>query len=234
MIEIDYDRVEAVLFDVGGVFLIPHHEVLRPILGKIVGGLPADETFHLAHYSGIRLDASETTDDQFWAGYNRRYVEALALGDEHHHALATAIHHVWLSGMNLWSWELTTNIEALSAISSRARTGIVSNADGTVERQLANAGICQVGAGRGTEVEVVVDSSAVGVAKPNPAIFAFALEPMDLPADRVLYVGDTHRYDVIGAQRAGLQVVHLDPYRLHRDEGHACIDSLWDIHDALR
>jgi hypothetical protein len=48
---------------------------------------------------------------------------------------------------------------------------VVSNSDGTVERQLRRARICQIGAGRGTSVLVIVDSAIFGMAKPDPSIF---------------------------------------------------------------
>ena len=49
------------------------------------------------------------------------------------------------------------------------KLAIVSNADGSVEAQLAADGICQVGPGRASTVDAVLDSSVVGVAKPDPA-----------------------------------------------------------------
>jgi uncharacterized membrane protein YhiD involved in acid resistance len=48
---------------------------------------------------------------------------------------------------------------------------VVSNSDGTVERQLRRRRISQVGAGRRTSVLVIVDSAIFGMAKPDPSIF---------------------------------------------------------------
>ena len=64
---------------------------------------------------------------------------------------------------------------------------------------------------------MVVDSTVVGVAKPDPAIFGIALDALGVPASAsgtVLHVGDSLRYDVAGALAAGLQPVHLDPHGL--------------------
>jgi putative hydrolase of the HAD superfamily len=55
----------------------------------------------------------------------------------------------------------------------------------------------------------------VGVSKPDPAIFAVALEALGIPdAERstVVHVGDSLRYDVTGAIAAGVRPVHLDPH----------------------
>ena len=54
---------------------------------------------------------------------------------------------------------------------------------------------------------LVIDSGVVGVTKPDPAIFGFALDELDLPADRVLFVGDTPAVDYVGGTAAGIRSV---------------------------
>jgi putative hydrolase of the HAD superfamily len=110
------------------------------------------------------------------------------------------------------------------------RLGIVSNSDGTVEEQLRRHGICQVGPGQGIEVLAIVDSGAVGVAKPDPAIFASAIAALDRPVTDIGFVGDSVRYDVLGAEAAGLVPIHLDPYGLCQTEHrHDHIGALRDL-----
>jgi putative hydrolase of the HAD superfamily len=60
----------------------------------------------------------------------------------------------------------------------------------------------------------LVAAGEVGVSKPDPAIFHLALERAGAPADQAVYVGDNYWADVVGAQRAGLRPVLLDPHRL--------------------
>jgi putative hydrolase of the HAD superfamily len=230
---IDAGRVEAVLFDVGGVFFIPSHAVLRPLLDELDVLAPDDDTFRRAHYAGIRHLEDELEDDAFWTGYNARYVESLGVADADRGRVAEAIHDVWLSGMRLWTWIQDDAVSALARVAKRTRVGIVSNADGTVEGDLRRFGICQIGEGTGTRVEVIVDSTVVGVSKPNPEIFRYALEPMNLRAEQCLYVGDSYRYDVVGATRAGMQVVHFDPYELHDGAAHARVQALEQLADLL-
>ena len=230
---LDVSSIEAVLFDVGGVFFIPNHLVLRPLLADLSVAAPDDESFHRAHYVGIRHWEDELEDDAFWTGYNSRYVESLGIDVVDRTRVGEAIHGVWLSGMRLWTWVQDDAVAALARISKLTRVGIVSNADGTVERDLGRFGVCQVGEGAATNVEVIVDSTVVGVSKPNPKIFSFALEAMNLRAEQCVYVGDAYRYDVIGASRAGLQAVHFDPYELHSDATHARARSLAELADLL-
>ena len=55
--------------------------------------------------------------------------------------------------------------------------------------------------------DAVVVSGDVGVTKPNPAIFAPALEQTRLVANEALFVGDSPEDDVAGARAAGLRPV---------------------------
>jgi putative hydrolase of the HAD superfamily len=73
----------------------------------------------------------------------------------------------------------------------------------------------------------------VGVSKPDPAIFALALDALGMPtADRstVVHVGDSLRYDVVGALAAGVRPVHLDPHGYcPAPDGHEHIRRLDEI-----
>jgi putative hydrolase of the HAD superfamily len=84
------------------------------------------------------------------------------------------------------------------------RLVVVSNGGGGVRSFLESRGLAGA-------FEVIVDSFVVGVEKPDPRIFARALDPLGVPPDRVVHVGDFYYVDVIGAKRAGLTGVLLDP-----------------------
>jgi putative hydrolase of the HAD superfamily len=59
--------------------------------------------------------------------------------------------------------------------------------------------------------EVVIDSSVVGVAKPDPKIFDFFFEAFPgVERQECLYVGDSMTWDVPAARLAGLVPCHLD------------------------
>ena len=64
----------------------------------------------------------------------------------------------------------------------------------------------------GVPVAAVIDSGAVGVAKPDPGIFTLALNAVGVEAARAVHVGDTVAADVVGARAAGVRPLHLDPY----------------------
>jgi putative hydrolase of the HAD superfamily len=58
--------------------------------------------------------------------------------------------------------------------------------------------------------ETVVVSHFEGVEKPNGELFERALERMNVPADRVLHVGDSPELDGVGARNAGIDFVWVD------------------------
>ncbi len=107
--------------------------------------------------------------------------------------------------------------------------GVVSNAAGQIESVLARFGVCQVGDGDGVPVVVIVDSTIVGVAKPDPAIFSFALDVLDVKPESVAYVGDSYANDVVGARAAGMQPFLIDPYDDHAGADYARIKSVADL-----
>lgn len=88
------------------------------------------------------------------------------------------------------------------------RVGVVSNADGRIAAALERAGLAGL-------LEVIVDSTVVGVHKPDPAIFAHALEPLGLSAAETWYLGDTVSYDAAAADAAGLLSWVVDHRGLH-------------------
>jgi putative hydrolase of the HAD superfamily len=112
-------------------------------------------------------------------------------------------HHAQIG---LWSRPMEGARETLAALNRLGlRCAVVSNSDGRAEEHLALGGVRD-------GLEFIVDSQLVGVEKPDPRIFALALERLGLPAARVLFVGDIRSVDEAGARAAGVHFVLLDPY----------------------
>jgi HAD superfamily hydrolase (TIGR01509 family) len=125
----------------------------------------------------------------------------------------------WRSGYNLpvGLWDVP-DPEAATAIGRVKRAGLVagviSNSNGSVRSILETMGLAE-------RLDFIVDSSLVGVEKPDPRIFAIALDHAGVAADEAVYVGDLYSVDVVGARAAGLRAVLLDP--------HGC----WGARDCL-
>jgi len=82
--------------------------------------------------------------------------------------------------------------------------GVISNSDGRIETLLRDAGLLE-------PLSVIIDSHVVGVEKPDPRIFEIALEGTGIGPQEAVYVGDLYSLDVVGARRAGLEAILLDP-----------------------
>jgi len=84
--------------------------------------------------------------------------------------------------------------------------GAVSNSGGTLREDLAVFGLLE-------HFDVVLDSTVVGIEKPDPGIFRLALDELGLHGEECWYVGDGLVNDVLGAQRAGFGAgVLYDPF----------------------
>ena len=59
-------------------------------------------------------------------------------------------------------------------------------------------------------LDFVLPSGAVGVAKPNPAFYAMALDRAGVEAHEAVMIGDSYRADVRGAWSAGMDALWLD------------------------
>jgi FMN phosphatase YigB (HAD superfamily) len=61
-------------------------------------------------------------------------------------------------------------------------------------------------------LDEIVDSHLVGFEKPDPRIFAHALERSGAQPETTLHVGDLYAADVVGARAAGVHALLLDPH----------------------
>jgi FMN phosphatase YigB (HAD superfamily) len=233
---IDLDAVSVVLLDVGGVFLLPDPIRVTRALADVGLEPPDDhELLRRAHYVGAAAYDRSGDQPETWPAYHEGFAVALGYEGDELVPAVDALTEAWNGPAHEhWTWRQDDAAEALARLAAGdRRLGVVSNADGTIERTLVTHGICQVGDGPHVAVELVVDSGVVGHLKPDPAIFAIALEFFGVEPHAALYVGDTVRNDVRGAQAAGLPVVHLDPFDLHTDADHPRVTSLHEVADAL-
>ncbi|HVW92965.1 MAG TPA: HAD family hydrolase [Devosia sp.] len=90
--------------------------------------------------------------------------------------------------------------ETVEAIHARGLPlGVISNGNERVQlAKLKSIGLIDL-------LQTVVISEAVGLRKPDPAIFHLAADRLGIPPGETLYVGDNPEVDVVGAAQAGLQ-----------------------------
>jgi len=225
---------KAVLLDVGGVFFVPLHDRIVGAFARADFTVPV-EVLDRAHYTGASSFPVE--DELDWPTRWHAYLEAFITTCDAPDDMREEIHQHLdseFADAALWMRELPGSRDGLRALAETGvRLGIVSNADGLIGQRLTEAGILQVGPGIGTEVECVIDSGAVGVMKPDPRIFHLALDAMGVAADDAWYVGDMPGIDVVGARRAGLHPIVMDPYALHLDADYERVGSLQELSERI-
>jgi putative hydrolase of the HAD superfamily len=222
------ERVTAVLLDAGGVLLLPDPVEMRRGFEPF-GIAPDDESCWRAHYASMRaLDQIGWAD---WPTVDRELAREAGVPADHIDAAVLVIESLYQR------MPFVPAPGALDGLRSLERAGyalaIVSNATGTMEQQLAEHRICAVGGGDAVDVAIVVDSHAVGVEKPDPRIFTFALDALGVAAESCVFVGDTVALDVRGAEAAGIAPLHLDPYGFCPDTDHDHVRSLFEVADLL-
>jgi putative hydrolase of the HAD superfamily len=221
------DSIAAFLFDAGGVLVIPDPTVLGPLLTPY-GGDPGVAAHHRAHYAGMAVKSRAGANERDWAEYDLAYVRAIGV-PAHEEVEAAHLLGRTRSGI-LWRYPVASAVVALRELYARGiPIGVVSNASGQIEATLRRSAVCQVGDGAGVPVTCVIDSHVVGVEKPDPRIFGFALDALGLPPEKVAYVGDSVFMDVGGATAAGLRPFHVDPYDDFPHATHERIRSLDEL-----
>jgi len=98
-------------------------------------------------------------------------------------------------------------LDVLSALKPRVRIGVVSN--NLLEEQQGKIRLC----GFEPFVDALVVSEAVGIAKPDPAIFAHALAALSCDATEAVMVGDSWPADIEGARAAGIRAIWFNRHR---------------------
>ncbi|MEA2594966.1 MAG: putative hydrolase of the superfamily, partial [Thermomicrobiales bacterium] len=109
--------------------------------------------------------------------------------------------------------------------------GIVSNGSRSQRNKIRKLGL----EGR---TNCIVISEAVGVRKPDPAIFHLAAERLLVHPAATLFVGDHPDADIVGAAGAGMRTAWLHrgrewPARLASSHPHYTIDTLTDLYQVV-
>lgn len=214
---------ELVLFDAGGTLVLIDADRFNALLAA--WGVPSVGADHLteAHFRAMseyadRLDAGERLEFDWWVD---RFLELAGV------PRTAAITEAFRGGKNMWNRPIPGAREAVLELKAAGfRAAVVSNSDGTVADALDTAGF-------GGLFEIVIDSTDVGISKPDPGIFDLALRDLGVSPARAWYVGDSHYHDVGGARAAGLAAaVLIDPLAL-APPGHLVVGSIGELPGLL-
>ena len=214
----------AVLFDAGGTLVTIHPDKFGDIVEPFVGARPDATAMFEAHYRAMdavvrNLDVLHTED--WWLWWLKTFLGYTGL--ESNDGAAGALRE----SRGLWQQPIPGVIDAVTAIKeSGIGVAVVSNADGHVAADLEAAGY-------GHLFDIIVDSSIIGVSKPDPAIFTPALEGLGVDPGAAWYIGDSPIFDLGGSVNAGIaEFVLVDPLGLY--EHRPTVKSVAELPGLLR
>jgi len=91
----------------------------------------------------------------------------------------------------------------LEALHPKYKLAVISNATSDLCRRILREN------GLDKLFEVIVVSRDLGIRKPDPRIFHYALEKLQVKPNEAVHVGDSLEEDVLGARRTGLRAIWI-------------------------
>lgn len=222
--------IETLFLDAGGVLVFPNWERVANALAAHDVHVDPRILARAEPKAKLRLDRddaqSKSDAERGWVYFNLILNEAgLSLSDATEAALADL--RAYHADQNLWELvpaDVEPALERLKALG--LKLVVVSNANGRLQHLFERLGLAD-------RFDVLLDSFAEGVEKPDPRLFEIALERSGARRETTMHVGDLYNVDVIGARAAGLHTVLLDAAGLY--EGADCprIRSLTELCELL-
>ncbi len=203
--------IRVALFDAGNTLIHIHYAVIAEALTRHGFAVGEGAVRRAEQRARVRLDPilaniTSTERDGVFETYMRLVMEGLSIPSSApvlRDVLAEITRYNQVE--NLWNQPSPQAGPVLAELKRRGlRLGVISNSDGTVERILRQHGIADL-------CEVILDSTKVGVEKPDPRIFRMAIERMKVEPAEAVYVGDLYSVDILGSRAAGLTGILLDP-----------------------
>jgi len=166
-------------------------------------------------------------EDSFWINHSRRYLLASGCLPEEATQLAADLTQCMrdrYTPEDLLVDDVPNLLQKLKQ--SGFRLAVISNRRNSFDEQLETLGI-------NSYFEFSLAAGTIDAWKPDPMIFQYALDEMDVKPEHAVYVGDNYFADVIGAQNAGIQAVLIDPINLFPEADCMVIERLPDIETIL-
>jgi putative hydrolase of the HAD superfamily len=206
-------QIRAVFFDVGGTLAYPHpsfHAVIARVLGEhgihvtpeaVRAAEPEVwEAVEAYQQQGGYFTRSDEESRRFWYWIYETFLRLLGVPAARDLPCRLYDEFIKYETYRLYP----DTLPALEALRARGvRLGVISNWEEWLEQLLLHLDIRAYFA-------ATIISGRAGIEKPDPRIFALALDSLGVAPAEAAHVGDSLRHDVEGARRAGLRPVLVD------------------------
>src|SRR5689334_22783125 len=198
-----HGSIETVFLDAGGVLCHPSWTRVADAMGRHGVAVTAAALAAAEQKATRDIDNAsvvQTTDDRQrgWLYFNLVLQHA---GVEQNSGTDAALAELreYHRTDNLWEHVEADVAPALAALKGRGlKLVVVSNANGRLRHLFDRVDLTKW-------FDHVLDSHEWGVEKPDPKLFALALEQSRADRSRTVHVGDLYYVDVMGARQAGLR-----------------------------
>ena len=172
------------------------------------------------------LEALGHDDERFWSNYVKRNLVALGSPEENADKLTPKMRHK----MNNQDFDSCVPEDVPKTLKSLKKDGytigLVSNRRRPIAEELEELGLSPL-------LDFAYVAGEVDVWKPNPQIFERAIAESGFDCEQMIYVGDNYYADIVGAQRAGMVPILIDPDDVFPEAACTIIQSIGEIPGLL-
>jgi HAD superfamily hydrolase (TIGR01509 family) len=209
----DLSGITTVSLDAGGVLVVPNWQRVSDLLAREGISVPVSELRRVEPAARFALDeprrVASSNDAQRGGEYFNRIFDDTGVPHGPARERALAAIYEYHSAHNLWEDVPQGVASTLTQLSERGfRLVVASNANGLIERVLERQGLLP-------QFAAVCDSCIEGVEKPDTRFFSIVVQRAGGTPETTLHVGDLFYVDIVGARKAGLHAVLLDPSDLY-------------------
>jgi putative hydrolase of the HAD superfamily len=196
-------NIKAVLFDLDDT-LFDRNPAQKMVIEIIIEQLPhIFSRFEFEHVMKAFLESDRIISEAYEAGApsegirlwrSRLFLELLDIQED----ITAAITEMYVEYFPKVNAQIPGAFELVKGLSGRYQMGVISNGLPDVQyTKLKSIGLHDF-------MSCVVLSEELGIRKPDPRIFHYAVELLGLKPPDCLHVGNSYRDDITGAKSAGM------------------------------
>jgi len=145
------------------------------------------------------------------------------VSDEMIHELSIA----YINHLSTFNHLFDYTFEILDYLKDKYQLHIITNGfEEAQERKMKNSKIRDY-------FKTITNSEMVGVKKPNPKIFNFALDKAKASSNESIMIGDSLEADIEGAHNIGMDVIHFDYKNLYNNNNFKRVTNLKALENHL-